>query len=204
MFITFEGLDYSGKSTQIKLLADRLRSEGHDVCVLREPGGTSVGEQIRSLLLDPQSVGMTPVGEFLLFSASRAQLVEHVIKPNLAAGKAVICDRFYDSSTAYQGFGRGLPLEAIRTVNMLATDGLVPDLTFFIDIPLEEVERRIRERNEGKDRIELSGHAFYERVRRGYLDIAEEEKRFHIIEGTKSIAEIQTSVWEAVASIIHV
>lgn len=202
MLITFEGLDYSGKSTQIKLLADRLRRERHEVLVLREPGGTPVGESIRAILLDTKSSGMTPVGEFLLFSASRAQLVEQVIKPELAAGKVVICDRFYDSSTAYQGFGRGIPLEAIRTVNALATDRLTPDLTFFIDIPLDEVERRIQERKEGKDRIESSGRAFYERVRAGYLHLASEEKRFRVLEGMKSIEEIQADVWKTVEALL--
>lgn len=203
MLITFEGLDYSGKSTQIKLLANRLRSTRHEVRVVREPGGTPVGERIRAILLDAQSTGMTPVGEFLLFSASRAQLVENVIKPELAAGKVVICDRFYDSSTAYQGFGRGIPLDAIRTVNALATDCLIPDLTFFIDIPLDEVERRIRERREGKDRIESSGWTFYERVRAGYLHLAGEEKRFHVLDGMKSIEEIHTAVWKAVEALLE-
>lgn len=199
MFITFEGLDFSGKSTQIKLLADRLQSEKRTVLVLREPGGTPIGEKIRSILLDAQFSGMTAVGEFLLFSASRAQLVENVIKPALALGAVVICDRFYDSSTAYQGWGRGIPLEAIRTINELATDRLVPDLTFFIDIPLNEVERRIQERGEGKDRMESSGRAFYERAREGYLKLAADEKRFLIVDGTKSIEEIQQAVWNSVA-----
>jgi dTMP kinase len=198
MLITFEGLDYSGKSTQIGLLADRLRSERYEVLVLREPGGTQVGENIRAILLDTKSSDMTPVGEFLLFSASRAQLVENVIKPELAAGKVVICDRFHDSSTAYQGFGRGIPLEAIRAVNALATDRLIPDLTFFIDIPLDEVERRIRERKEGKDRIESTGRTFYERVRAGYLRLASEEKRFRVLDGMKSLEEIHAAVWKAV------
>lgn len=200
MFITFEGLDFSGKSTQIKILADRLRYEKHDVLVLREPGGTPVGENVRSILLDLQSSSMTAVGEFLLFSASRAQLVENVIKPALASGAVVICDRFYDSSTTYQGWGRGIPLEAIRTINELATGRLVPDLTFFIDIPLNEVERRIQERGEGKDRMESGGRAFYERAREGYLKLAADEKRFLIVDGTKSIEEIQTTVWSAVAA----
>jgi dTMP kinase len=203
MFITFEGLDFSGKSTQIKLLADRLHSTGHHVLVLREPGGTLVGEKIRSILLDPQFVGMTAVGEFFLFSASRAQLVENIIRPELAAGTVVICDRFYDSSTAYQGYGRGIPLEAIRTVNQLATAGLVPDLTFFIDIPTQEVERRIRERKEGKDRMESSGTAFYERVRQGYLKLASEEGRFRVLDGMQSIDQVHAAVWSAVSTLRH-
>lgn len=202
MLITFEGLDYSGKSTQIALLADRLRAEHHQVLVLREPGGTPVGERIRAILLGTDSSGMTPVGEFLLFSASRAQLVENVIKPELAAGRVVICDRFYDSSTAYQGYGRGVSLEAIRAVNELAADRLIPDLTFFIDIPVEEVERRIRVRNEEKDRMESSGRAFYERVRAGYLQLAGEKKRFRVLDGMKSIEEIHAAVWQAVSTLL--
>jgi dTMP kinase len=203
MLITFEGLDYSGKSTQIQLLADRLRREHQTVVVLREPGGTPLGENIRAILLDRQSTGMTPVAEFLLFSASRAQLVENVIKPELAAGTVVICDRFFDSSTAYQGYGRGIPPEAIRTVNELASGNLVPDLTFFIDIPLDEVERRIRERDEGKDRIESSGRAFYERVRAGYLRLAELEKRVRVLDGMKSIEEIHTAIWNTVRAFLE-
>lgn len=198
MLITFEGLDYSGKSTQIKLLAERLTTQKKRVLVLREPGGTPIGERIRAILLDKQSAAMSPVGEFLLFSASRTQLVETVIKPALEAGTIVICDRFYDSSTAYQGSGRGLPLDAIKTINRIATDGLVPDVTFFIDIPLDEVERRIRERKEGKDRMESSGRAFYERVQRGYLELATMERRFCVIDGTKSIEEIHALVWNMV------
>jgi dTMP kinase len=203
MLITFEGLDYSGKSTQIKLLAERLTTEKQRVLVLREPGGTPIGERIRAILLDKLSAAMTPVGEFLLFSASRTQLVETVVKPALEAGTIVICDRFYDSSAAYQGWGRGLSLDAIKTINQIATDGLVPDVTFFIDIPLDEVERRIRERKEGKDRMESSGRAFYERVQRGYLELATMEPRFCVINGTKSIEEIHALVWNMVEGKRH-
>lgn len=199
MLITFEGLDYSGKSTQIKLLAERLTLEKQRVLVLREPGGTPIGERIRSILLDQHSGGLTPVGEFLLFSASRSQLVERVINPALASGTIVICDRFYDSSTAYQGWGRGIPLDAIRAINRIATDGVAPDVTFYIDIPLDEVERRIRERKEGKDRMESSGRSFYERVQKGYLDLARAEERIHIVDGTMSIEEIHNTIWTTVS-----
>ncbi|MGH2569173.1 MAG: dTMP kinase [Bacteroidota bacterium] len=203
MFITFEGLDFSGKSTQIQLLADRLTQQGHAVLVLREPGGTAIGEKIRAILLDNQSSEMTASAEFLLYSASRSQLVEHVVKPALASGAVVICDRFYDSSTAYQGWGRELPPDIIQAINRLASDGLVPDLTFFIEIPLDEVERRIKERGEGKDRIESGGHAFYERVLKGYLTLAAEEKRFKRIDGMKSIEEIRAVVWRTVEARLH-
>jgi dTMP kinase len=200
MLITFEGLDFSGKSTQIKLLADRLKQERHEVLVLREPGGTPIGEQIRAVLLDTKSTGMTPSAEFLLYSASRSQLVTHVLKPALTAGKVVICDRFYDSSTAYQGWGRGLPLDIVKAINQLASDRLVPDVTFFIDIPLNEVEKRIAERGEGKDRIESGGHEFYERVLKGYKAMISEHQRFHVIDGMSSIQEIQQVIWSTVSA----
>lgn len=200
MLITFEGLDFSGKSTQIKLLEDTLKQERHEVVVLREPGGTPIGEKIRTVLLDTKSTGMTPSAEFLLYSASRSQLVEHVMKPALASGKVVICDRFYDSSTAYQGWGRELPLDIIKAINRLAGGGLIPDVTFFIDIPLSEVERRIAERGEGKDRIESGGHEFYERVLKGYKTMIAEHKRFHIIDGMQSIEDIQRAIWNTVGT----
>ncbi|MCI0708220.1 MAG: dTMP kinase [Ignavibacteriae bacterium] len=200
MLITFEGLDFSGKSTQIKLLADRLKQERHEVLVLREPGGTSIGEKIRTVLLDTKSTGMTAAAEFLLYSASRSQLVEHVMKPALASGTVVLCDRFYDSSTAYQGWGRELPLDIVKAINYLAGGGLVPDVTFFIDIPLHEVERRIAERGEGKDRIESGGHEFYEKVLKGYKSLMAEHKRFVVIDGMKSIEVIHDAIWKAVSA----
>jgi len=200
MLITFEGLDFSGKSTQIKLLAERLKQEGHEVLTLREAGGTPIGEKIRTILLDTQSTGMTSLAEFLLYSASRSQLVEDVMKPALASGKVVISDRFYDSSSAYQGWGRGLPLDILRAINQMASGGLQPDLTFFIDIPLNEVERRIEERGEGKDRIESGGHAFYERVLQGYLALIAEHERFKRINGMKSIEEIKNVIWNTVSA----
>jgi dTMP kinase len=166
--------------------------------VLREPGGTDIGEKIRKILLDNKTEGMTHVSEFLLFSASRSQLVEEVIRPALEAGMVVLCDRFYDSSTAYQGWGRQLPLEAVRTINHSATGGLVPHLTFFMDIPLELVERRLQRTRDGKDRMESVGKAFFERVRQGYLSIAREESRFRIIEATGEIDAIHEEIWKHV------
>jgi dTMP kinase len=195
MFITFEGLDCSGKSTQAKLLADRLSHERHNVLVLREPGGTEVGEKIRAILLDKKTEGMTPVSEFLLFSASRSQLVEEVIRPALEAKMVVVCDRFYDSSTAYQGWGRQIPLEAVEIVNTRATGGLNPDITFLIDIPVSEVGRRLS-RIRSSDRMESVGKEFYERVRQGYHKIAEEESRVRIIDGMQPIDTIHDIIYE--------
>jgi len=200
MLITFEGLDFSGKSTQIQLLVDRLKRERVDVLLVREPGGTSIGERIRSLLLDRNVAGMSIVGELFLFSASRVQLVEEVIKPALAKGTIVICDRFYDSTTAYQGWGRGIPLEAVRAINKTATGGLVPDVTVFLDMPPGTIEERISKRKL-KDRMESNDRAFYERVRNGYLALAKEEKRFFVVDGTQSVEQLHEQIWARVATL---
>ncbi len=202
MFITFEGLDYSGKSTQAKLLMERLSRKGGNVLLLREPGGTEIGERIRSVLLDKESTGMTTIAEMLLFSASRVQLVEEVIRPALEGGVVVICDRFYDSTTAYQGWGREITHEAVQAVNSLATGGLVPDMTFFLDLPVDEVERRLRSAPGGKDRMESNGREFYERVRAGYLDLADRESRFVVIDGKQPIDVLEEQVWEKIEPMI--
>jgi dTMP kinase len=196
MFITFEGLDFSGKSTQISLLADRLSREGFQVKVVRDPGGTDIGERVRSILLDKKSLRMADLTELFLFSASRSQLVQEVILPALGGGAIVICDRFYDSTTAYQGWGRGLPLDVIRTINDVAASGLVPHITFFMDIPVQEVEGRMHKQTSRVDRMESSGKGFYEAVRTGYLQLAAEEKRFEVVDGMLSIEAVHTIIWE--------
>ncbi|MCS7041134.1 MAG: dTMP kinase, partial [Caldilineales bacterium] len=142
MFITFEGPDGSGKSTQIKLLAERLQAEGHNVLLTREPGGTEIGEQIRAVLHDLKNRAMHPRTELLLYSAARAQLVEQVIRPHLAAGGLILSDRYYDSTLAYQGYGHGLDLTALRQITTFATGGLTPDLTLFLDLDAELGLRR--------------------------------------------------------------
>jgi dTMP kinase len=195
MFITFEGLDFSGKSTQVGLLADALSQSGAKTLVLRDPGGTAIGERIRAVLLDRELLDMSDFTELFLFSASRSQLVQEVIKPALQRGTIVICDRFYDSTTAYQGWGRGLSLDAIRAINRVAADGLVPAITYFIDIPVPEIERRMLRQKTGADRMEMSGQAFYERARKGFLQLATEEPRFEVIDGRMSIEEIRENVW---------
>jgi len=196
MFITFEGLDFSGKSTQISLLADRLLREGFRVKVLRDPGGTDIGERVRSILLDKRSLRMADLTELFLFAASRSQLVHELILPALEGGEIVICDRFYDSTTAYQGWGRGLPLDVIGTLNHVAASGLVPDITFFMDIPIYEVERRMHEQKAQVDRMESSGKGFYEAVRKGYLHLAAEEKRFEVVDGLLPVEAVHTIVWQ--------
>lgn len=206
MFITFEGLDFSGKSTQAKLLVERLKSmpkvnggERMTVHFVREPGGSKISEQIRELLLDKKFPEMTDTAELLLFSASRTQLVKEVIIPALRRGETVICDRYYDSTTAYQGYGRGLDLRAIQTINRLATAGTDPDLTILIDIPVEEIERRKHSAGLAFDRMESSGREFYERVRKGFLEIAAREAhRFVTMNGMASIEKVQQLVWQEV------
>ena len=143
---------------------------------------------------------MSNAAEFFLFSASRSQLVEEVIKPAIEGGIVVLCDRYYDSLTAYQGWGKGIPLSTIRAVNECASSGLVPDLTFFLDIPVNEVERRMRRSRTAKDRMESNGSGFYERVREGYLDIAKNESRFRILDGLQPVDSIQESTWATVSA----
>lgn len=198
MLITFEGLDYSGKSTQVQRLADRLMREGYQVLVVREPGGTPIGEGIRSLLLDKTLTAMTERAELFLFSASRAQLVEEVIRPALERGMVVLCDRFFDSTTAYQGWGRGLPTDAVETVNDLATGGLKPTLTILVDVPVEVLEVRARASGLGRDRMESNGRSFYDRVRSGYRELAHKESRFVVVDGNRSEADIEREIWEMV------
>ncbi len=200
MFVTFEGLDFSGKSTQVKLLSDTLSHEHYHILVLREPGGTEIGEKIRTILLDKKITGMTNVAELFLFSASRSQLVEEVIKPALEGGLVVLCDRFYDSLTAYQGSGKGVSLDTVRVVNQCASSGLIPDITFFLDIPLSEVARRMHRSKTSRDRMESNGVEFYERTRKGYLDIAKQESRFHIVDGLQPVDAIQETIWAAVSA----
>jgi dTMP kinase len=167
MFISFEGVDGSGKTTQVALLADTLREEGRDVVATREPGGTPAGERIRELLLEGGEIA--PWTEAALFAAARAQLVDEVIRPALARGADVICDRYIDSSLAYQGLARGLGVERVLELNLLATSGLLPDRTFFLAIPPEDTAGR---RDAQPDRIEREGEEFTALVDQGYRELA--------------------------------
>ena len=180
MFITFEGVDGSGKSTQARLLADRLRAEGRDVVDTREPGGTEIGERIRDILLG--SDHMAPWAEASLFSAARAQLVDEVIRPALARGADVVCDRYLDSSLAYQGLARGLGVERVLEVNLTVTGSLLPDRTFLLLVPGEVAARR---RGRSPDRIEREGDEFAAEVDRAYREIAEIfSQRIVVVDGT--------------------
>jgi dTMP kinase len=196
MLITFEGLDYSGKSTQVRLLSDRLTLKDYHILVLREPGGTEIGEKIRKMLLDKTNTGMTEASELFLFSACRSQLINDVVLPALEGGMVVLCDRYYDSTTAYQGYGRRIELDVIHTINRYATGGLMPDLTFFLDIPIKEIEKRISAAKTNKDRMESSGTEFYERVRDGYLQIAKTEPRYRIIDGLQPVDDIHEIIYQ--------
>ncbi|MCG6915148.1 dTMP kinase [bacterium BMS3Abin03] len=195
MFISFEGIDFSGKSTQIDLLKDYLKSKGNKVEIIREPGGTEISEKVRTILLDKENSNMFWETEFLLFSASRAQLVREKIRPYLRDRIYVISDRFHDSSTAYQGFGRGIPIQVILNIHKLAIGDTIPDITFFIDIPIEVAQQRSRNKSsENLDRIERSEDEFYEKVRNGYLQLADTEKRFRIIDGMDDINVIHKNI----------
>ncbi len=202
MFITFEGIDFCGKSTQVKLLRDYLSEQKKEVYLIREPGGTEISEKIREILLDKKNNAMVMETEIFLFSASRAQLVREVIRPYLQKGYYVISDRFHDSSTAYQGFGRGLSVDAIINIHNLAIGDTIPDITFFIDIPNEvALERKLNVAHSELDRIEVSDNSFYERVREGYLFLAKKEKRFRVIDGTQNINQINEQIINEIKSL---
>ena len=193
MFFSFEGIDGSGKSTQAQLLAAALREEGHDVVEVREPGGTDLGEAIRSLLLAPAG-DVDERAELLLFSAARAQLVARVIAPALHRGAVVIADRFIDSSTAYQGGGRGLAdSDWLGQLHAFATGRLAPRRTYLIDVPLDTAAERRGTR--AQDRMEQGGNPFYRRVRETYLALAD-ERRVVVLDGTRSVEDLHRSIAE--------
>lgn len=194
LFITVEGIDGCGKSTQARLIAAALEAAGHDVLRLREPGGVKISERIRAILLDPANAEMGDVCELLLYEAARAQLVHQVIRPALAAGKTVVCDRFYDSTTAYQAFADGLDRNMVSQANELAVDGCRPDLTLVFDLPVEDALRR-RSGREAEDRLELKGLEFQERVAAGFRAVAADEPdRVKLIDAGESIAEVFSGV----------
>ena len=191
--ITLEGLDYTGKSTIVDILVERLRAEGHHVVATREPGGTPVGEKARQLLLTLDHREMLPLSELLLFMVSRAQHVHELILPALDSGACVLTSRHRLSSMAYQGYGRGISLDLIRQLNEATTEGRRPDLTLLIDVPVETA--LARKRGEG-DRIEQEDRDFYERVRKGYLELTADDPRARVIDGTPSIAQIAQEIYE--------
>jgi len=195
MFITFEGLDFSGKSTQAKMLHEYLKKNKIKTILLREPGGTTISEKVREIILDREHIEMTPLTEFMLFSASRSQLVSQVIKPHLKKGYVVICDRYYDSSTAYQSYGGKMELKQVLKVNDIATGGLKPDITFLIDISPADAFKRAALRAGAKDRMENKNTVFFKKVYNGFKDIARNnKKRFIVINGKLSIEAIHNII----------
>jgi dTMP kinase len=200
LFITFEGPEGCGKTTQIKLLAEALTARGCNVLSLREPGGTSIGDQIREVLHDLRNTEMHARAEILLYNAARAQIVEQRIKPHLAAGGIVLCDRFADSTLAYQGYGRGLDLADVRHIVAFATQNLKPDLTLYLDIDVEAGLARRRTGGEW-NRMDDQTVEFYRRVSEGYQALmAEEPQRWVSIDAARGVAEIQRDIWAIVES----
>ncbi|MBV9268360.1 MAG: dTMP kinase [Acidobacteriaceae bacterium] len=205
MFISFEGTEGSGKSTQLKLLVERLRASGYKVAVNQEPGGTVIGREIRRVLLDPAHAEMASMTELLLMFASRAQAAAEVILPALSRGDLVVSDRFTDSTLAYQGAARGLGFDLVRNAHRLALGSLQPDLTLCIDLPVEEGLARARHRNEGNQmarseaRFDQQCLDFHLRVRAGYREIAEAEpERVRIVDGSGNSAAVFERVWALV------
>jgi dTMP kinase len=200
-FISFEGIDFSGKSTQISLLSNYLSEKGYDVYVLREPGGTILSEQIRKILLDKQHSNMTSIAEIFLYSAARNQLLEEKIIPLLNKGYYVLADRYVDSTTAYQGYGRSLDLEMVKNINTAATKSILPFITFYLEIPPYIATERLKSSGKAADRLEVQGIDFYRRVFDGYKEISiNNDSRFYTIDGLKSIENVHKEIRKIVFS----
>jgi dTMP kinase len=201
-FISFEGIDFSGKSTQIQLLKEKLTAHNQQVIILREPGGTEISERIREILLDKNNLAMTSTTEMLLYSAARNQLLNEKIIPALQNGIFVIADRYVDSTTAYQGYGRQISMELIQQINHVATTDFLPAITFFLDFPVEKMAERQKNMFEERDRLESAGLDFFKRVREGYLKIADKDKnRFKILNAERSVSSLSDEIWELVCTV---
>lgn len=198
-FITFEGADGCGKTTQLELLKDYLKNKKYDVVVTREPGAKGLGEKFREILLNYDGV-VSDRCESFLFLADRAQNIDTIVKPAVSSGKIVLCDRHIDSSTAYQGYGRGLDIQQIKNLNSIATGGMLPDLTIVFDIDIETSMQRV---GKNKDRMENSGVEFFNRVRNGYLELAKQEPdRIKVVDSTGSIEDIHKHVVSLVSNLL--
>ena len=199
MFITLEGPEGSGKTSQLPALAEYLRKEGYEVVVTREPGGTTVGDQIRDVLMNLENVSILPRTEILLFLAARAQHVEGLIRPALQAGKLVLCDRFGDSTLAYQGYGHQTDLDTLQFLLNYSTGGLKPDLTLLLDVPVKAGLSRKLDNTQEWNRLDAYAEAFHERVRQGYLSLAEQEPdRWVVIDATQRKDQVQKAMREAI------
>jgi dTMP kinase len=203
-FVVFEGIDCSGKSTQLQLLLNYLGGRGYPVLNTREPGGTRIGELLRHILLDPANGELQPKTEAFLYAAARAQHVAEKIKPALDAGKVVLCDRFYHSTLAYQGWGRGIGHELLAGLNSLATGGLSPDLVILLDLPPEEALLRLNKKGRRADRLEAETLLFFQRVREGYLVLAREEPpRFKVYDARLPVDTINRDICSALEGILR-
>jgi len=201
-FVTFEGVEGSGKTTQIQMLSNHLEERGIDHLLTREPGGTPIGDQIRSLVLDPRNAAMTPICELLLYASARAQHIEQVIRPALLSGRLVLCDRFKDATMAYQGSGRGIRLDLIDALHGLETLSLQPDMTVLFDIEEDTALNRARARDHSRSkdetRFEQESLAFHKRVRHGYLEMARQEPgRFVVVDARGTVEQVHRRVIEA-------
>jgi dTMP kinase len=202
LFITFEGIDGSGKSVQADRLSEGLKEREYTVTLVREPGGSSISEKIRSILLDRDHDSMIPMTELLLYEAARSQLVSEIIKPTLERGEVVICDRFIDSTSAYQGYGRDMPLRVIDSLNSLACQDIIPVSTFILDITWKESLRRRAASAQTDDRMESNIQTFFHRVREGYLSLAKAEpQRIQLIDGQRPVEEIEK---EILSNVLHI
>lgn len=206
LFITFEGIEGSGKSTMIGLLAEHLRKQGLDPVVTREPGGSSLGKKLRAMLLDSRCDNIAARAELMLFLADRAQHIAEIIKPALESGRPILCDRFIDSTVAYQGYGRGMDLEKLKQMNEIATNGLLPDLTLLFDLPVEHGLIRAAERNKyagiaiSEGRFEAECHDFHQRIRDGYLALAKAApERIRVIDADQDPDYVMAACLEALA-----
>lgn len=203
IFITFEGPDGAGKSTQIRLLAERLSSQGIEVILTREPGGTAISNRIREILLDPTCEEMAPMTEVLLYAASRAQHAAEKIRPALDKGCLILCDRYIDASIAYQSAGLGVSPEFVRTCSEQATNGLWPDRTYLIDVPVDTGLSRVASREGQPDRIEARNGEYHKSVRQEFLRIAQQDAdRVILIDGTQTIEEISEEIWKDCSTIL--
>jgi dTMP kinase len=208
LFITFEGIEGCGKTTQIKRLAARLGGCGIEFISTLEPGGTRIGQDIRRMLLDSKNGNLSPLAELILYAADRAQHIEEIVKPALEQGKWVICDRFFDATVAYQGAGRGLDMSLIKTLNDLVTKGIKPDITLLLDCPPETGIGRALKRNDllghdGQDRFEREKMEFHKKVRSGYLDISRHEPRFSIIDASRSEDEVEENIFKVIRPFVE-
>jgi dTMP kinase len=203
LFITFEGIDGCGKSTQVSHAVDFLQKAGHTVIVTREPGGTEISEKIRAVLLSNENRLMVDKCELLLYFAARAQHVAEKIRPALAAGSIVLCDRFAEATIAYQGYGRGFPLDVLDRINAFAADDLVPDMTYIFDCPVACAQERLTASKKAPDRLETNALAFHQRVRQGYLALAKQHPgRIMLVDAGRSITDVSAEISGGIATIL--